>query len=113
MDDIYKNILKYNSNKKHRISVAFDYILSNKKLNLIVTELFIRGRKVNIYLGFILQSHFGVPKSITLKSTNYIFIKIPNKQQKYQQIAFNHSSCIDFQDFINLYKTVLQNNICL
>ena len=52
MDDIYKNIEEYNLNKKHEVSFVFDdmiaNMLSNKKLNPIVTELFTRGRKVNI-----------------------------------------------------------------
>ena len=60
-----------------------------KKLNPIVTELFIRGRKLNISPVFIIQSYFAVPKI--------------NKQEL-QQIAFNHSSDIDFKDFMNLYK---------
>ena len=49
MDDIYKNIKEYNPNKKHKISIIFDDMiadmLSNKKLNPVVTELLIRGRK--------------------------------------------------------------------
>ena len=57
MDGIYKNIEEYNPNKKRKISIVFDYmiaeILSNKKLNPIVTELFVRGRKLNIYLVFV------------------------------------------------------------
>ena len=57
MDDIYKNIEEYNPNKKHKILIVFDDIiadmLSNKKLNPIVTELFIRDRKLNISLVFI------------------------------------------------------------
>ena len=48
MDDIYKT---YNPN-----------VLNNKKINPIVTELFIRSRKLNISLVFIAQSYFGVPK---------------------------------------------------
>ena len=78
-------------------------ILSNKKLNLIVTELFIRGRKLNIAIVFATQSYFAVPKNIKLNSWHYFITKIPNKQEL-QQIAFDHSSDIDFQDFINLYK---------
>ena len=78
-------------------------MLSNKKLNPIVTELFIRGRKLNISLVFITQSYFAVPKNIRLNSTHYFVMKIPNKREL-QQIAFNHSSDIDFQDFMNLYK---------
>ena len=107
MEDIYKNIEEYNPNKKPKILIVFDDIisdmLSNKKLNPIVTELFIRGRKLNISLVFITQSYFAVPKNIRLNSTHYFVMKIPNKREL-QQIAFNHSSDIDFQDFMNLYK---------
>ena len=78
-------------------------MLSNKKLNPIVTELFIRGRKLNISLVFITQSYFAVPKNIRLNSTHYFVMKIPNKREL-QQITFNHSSDIDFQDFMILYK---------
>ena len=76
-------------------------MLSNKRLDIIVTELFIRGRKLNISLVFITQSYFPVPKNIRLNSTHYFIMKIPNKQ-KLQQTAFNHSSDIDFKEFINL-----------
>ena len=76
-------------------------MLSNKKLNPIVTELFIRGRKLNIFLIFITQSYFKVPKDVTLKSTHFFIMKISNKGEL-QQIAYNHSSDIDFKDFMNL-----------
>ena len=78
-------------------------MISDKKLNPIVTALFIRGRKLNISLVFTTQSYFAVPKNIRLNSTNYFVMKIPNKREL-QQIAFNYSSDIDFQDFLNLYK---------
>ena len=78
-------------------------ICSEKKLNPIGTELFIRGRKLNIFLIFITQSYFAVPKNIRLNSTHYFVMKIPNKREP-QQIAFNHSSDIYLQDFMNLYK---------
>ena len=107
IQDIYKNIEEYNPNKNKKILVALDDLiadmLSNKKLNLIVTELFIRGRKLNISLVFIMQSYFAVPKNVRLNSTHYLVIKILNKREL-QQITFNHSSDIDFQDFMNLYK---------
>ena len=74
-----------------------------KKLNPIVTELFIRGRKLNISLVFIKQSYFALPKRIRLNSTHYFLMKIPNIREL-QQIAFNYSSDIDFQDFMNPYK---------
>ena len=75
-------------------------MLSNKKLNPMVTELVVRGRKLNIYLVFITQSYFAVPKNIKRNSTDYFVMKIPNKREL-QQISFDHSSDIDF---INLYK---------
>ena len=84
--------------------------LSIKKLNLKVTGLLIRGRKLNIPFVFITQSYFAVPKNIRIKSTHYFIIKIPNKREL-QQIAFKHSSYINIQDFMNLYKNVLQNHI--
>ena len=55
--------------------------LSNKELNLVVTGLFIRGRKLNIFLVFITQIYFPVPKNIRLTSTHYFIIKIPGKQE--------------------------------
>ena len=84
-------------------------MLSNKKINQFVTELFIRDRKLNISLAFITQS-FSVPKNIRLNSTHYFIMKIWNKRE-IQEIAFNHWSNIDFKDFVNLYKNVLQEHI--
>ena len=78
-------------------------ILSDKKINPILADLFIRGRELNISLVFIIQSYFAVATNIRLNSTHYLVIKIPNKKEL-QQSAFNHSSDIDFQDFMNLYK---------
>ena len=107
MVNIYKNIEEHNPNKKRKTLIVFHDMIaemvSNKKINPIVTELFIRGRKLNISLGFIPKSYFAVPKNIRLNSTNYSVIKIPNTREL-QQTAFNHSSDIDFQDFMNLYK---------
>ena len=107
MDDICKNIEENNPNKKRKIFIVFDDMiadmLSNKKLNAIVTELFIRGRKLNVSLVFITQSYFAVPRNIRLNSTHYFLMEIPNKREL-QQIAFNHSSDIDFQDFMNFLK---------
>ena len=74
-----------------------------KKLNPVVTELFIKRRRLNISLVFITQSYFAFPKNIRQNSTHYFVMKIPNKREL-QQIAFNHSSDIDLQDFVNLYK---------
>ena len=107
MDDTYKTIDEYNPNKKRKMLITFDDMfadmLSNKKLNSVVSELFMRGRKLNISLVFITQSYFAVAKNIRLNSTHYFVMKIPN-QCELQQTAFNHSSHIDFKDFMNLYK---------
>ena len=65
-------------------------MLSNKKLSLIVTELFIRGRNLNIYLVFTTQSYFTVPKNIRLNSTQSFILKIPMKREL-QQVAYNYS----------------------
>ena len=81
MNDIYKNIEEYNPGKEHRILMVFDMIadiLSNKKRNPIVTELFITDRKLNISL-LLLQSYSAAPKNIRLNSTYYFIRKIPNK----------------------------------
>ena len=78
-------------------------MLSNKNLNPIVTELFIRGRKLNVSPVFIAQSYFAILRIIRLNSTHYFIMKVQNKQEL-QQIACNHSSDIDFKDFMNLYK---------
>ena len=78
-------------------------ILSNKKLNPIVTELFIRGRKLSVSLVFITQSYFAVPKDMRLNCTHYFIMKIPNKWQL-KQTASQISSDVYFHDFINLYK---------
>ena len=114
MDDIYKNIEEYNPNKERKILIVFDNMIadmrSNKKLNPIVTELFIRGRKLNISLFYHAILFSCTFKNIRLNSTHYFIIKIPNKREL-QQIAHNHSSDIDFQVFMNLYKNVLQNDI--
>ena len=102
--DVYKNIDKYNVNKENNI---FDNMIAdminNKKVNSIVTELFIRGRKINISLVFITQSYFKVPKDVRLNTSHFFIAKIPNKREL-QQIAINHSSDISTKDFINIYR---------
>ena len=78
-------------------------MIHNKKLNSIVTELFIRERKLNISLVFITQSYFKVPKDVRLNTTHFFISKIPNKREL-QQIAINHSSDINTKDFANIYR---------
>ena len=91
MQDVYKNIEDYNPIKKCKVLIVFDDMIAdminNNKLNPIVTELFIRGRKLNISIVFITQSYF----------------KVPNKREL-QQITLNHLSDIDFKYFMEIYK---------
>ena len=107
MQDVYKNIEDYNLRKKYKVLIVFDYmiadIINNNKLNPLVTELFIGGRKLNISIVFITQSYFKVPKDVRLNSTHFFILKICNKR-KLQQIALNHSSDTDFKDFMKIYK---------
>ena len=82
---VYKNIDLYNPDKENKISIVFDdmitNMINNKKLNSIVTELFIRGRKLNISLIFITQSYFKVPKDVRNNSTHFFIMKTPNKRE--------------------------------
>ena len=109
MQDVYKNTEDYNPIKNRKALIVFDDLIAdminnnNNKLNAIVTELFIRGRKLNISIVFITQSYFKVSKDVRLNSTHFFIKKIPNKREL-QQIALNHSSDIDFKDFMNIYK---------
>ena len=107
MKDVYKNIEDYNPIKKRKVLIIFDDMIAdminNNKLNPIATELFIRGRKLNNSIVFITQSYFKVPKDARLNSTHFFIMKIPNKREL-QQTALNHSSDIDFKDFMNIYN---------
>ena len=93
MQDVYKNIEEYNLGKKRKILIVFDDMIAdminNKKLNSIVTELFIRGRKLNISIAFITQSYFKVSNNVRLNSTHFFIMKILNKREL-QQIALSH-----------------------
>ena len=113
-----KNINAYNGDKERKILIVFDDMtadmINNKKLNSIATELFIRSRKSNISLAFIIQSYFKVPKDVRLNSTHFSVsrissFKIPNKTD-IQKITLNHSSDIISKDFIQIYKNILLYN---
>ena len=85
MQDVYKNIEDYNPRKKRKILIVFDDMIAdminNKKLNPLVTALFIRGRKLNISFVFITQSYFKVPKDVRRNSTHLFTMKIPSKRE--------------------------------
>ena len=93
--------------KKIKKLIAFDDMIAdmihNKRLSSIVTELFIRGRKLNISFVFITQSHFKVPKDVRLNTSHLFIAKIPNKREL-QQIPINHSSDVNTKDFVNIYR---------
>ena len=107
MQDVYKNINYYNPNKENKILIVFDDMIAdmihNKKLDSIVTKLFIRGRKLNISLVFITQSYFKVPKDVRLNTTHFFIEKIPNNREL-RETAINHSSDISTNDFTNIYR---------
>ena len=116
MQDVFKNIEECNIGKERQILIVFDDmiadLINNKKLNSVVTELFISGRKLNVSLVLITQSYFKVPKNVTLNTTHFFIMKITNKREL-QQTALNHSSDIGFKDFIRSTKNVLLNHILL
>ena len=107
MHDVYKNINYYNPDRENKILIVFDDMIAdtiqNKKLNSKVTELFIRGRKLNISLVFITQSYFKVPKDVRLNTTHFFITKILSKREL-QQIAINHSLDINTENFLNIYR---------
>ena len=114
MQGVYTNI-EYNEDKERKILTVFDdtiaYMINNKNLNSIVTELFIRGIKLNISLVFITQSYFKVPKQVRLNSAHFFIMKIPNKREL-QQIPLNYSYDINSKDFIKIYKKYTAEPYC-
>ena len=107
MDDVYNNIDDYNSNRKRKVLIVFHDmiadIMTNKKYQATIKELFIRCRKLNISLIFITQSYFSVSKEVRLNSTHYLIFKVNNRREL-QNIAFNHSADIDYKDFLEIYR---------
>ena len=114
MQDVYKSIDEYNTDKEGKILIAFYDIIAdminNKKLNSILTEYFIWGGKLNISLVFITQSYFKLPKEIRLNSTHFFIMKIPNKR-KFHQIPLNHS--LTLKALLRSKKNVLLKNSLL
>ena len=107
MDVAYDNIYDYNPKRKQKIVVLFDDmiadIMTNKKFQAIITELFIRCRNLSISLIFMTQSYFSVPKEVQLNSAHYLIMKIHNKREL-QQIAVDHSADIDYKGFLKIYR---------
>ena len=84
MQVVYKNVQKYNIGKKRKILIVFDDMIvdvtNNEKLNPIVTELFIRGRKLHISIVFTTQSYFKTPKVFRLIFTYFLLWKFQIKK---------------------------------
>ena len=111
IDDIYENIDNCNPSRKRKILIIFydmiEVLMTNKKFQSIIKELFIRCRKLNVSLVFITQSYFSVPKDVRLNSTHYLIMKINNKREL-QNIAINHSADIDYKDFMKIYRECIK-----
>ena len=107
MDDFYNNIDDYNPKGKRKILTVFNDmiadIMTNKKFQAIIEELFIRYRKLNVSLVFITQLYFKTPKYARLNSTHYLIMKIHNKREL-QNITIDHSADIDYKDFLKIYR---------
>ena len=84
------------------------HVISDKKAQQILKDLFIRCRKLNISICFLTQSYFSVPKNIRLNCTHYILFKLNNKREL-QNIAINHLADIDYNDFIKIYRHCTEN----
>ena len=107
MDDVYENINDYNPIRKRKKLIVFDDmiadIMTNKRFQAIIKELFIRCRKLNISLVFITQSYFSVTKDVRLNSSHYLIMKINNRKEL-QNIVIDHSADIDYKDFVKTYR---------
>ena len=105
MNDVYANIDNHNPKRKRKILIVLDDmiadIMTNKRFQSIIKELFIRCRKLNISLVFITLSYFSVPKNVRLNSTHYLIMKT-NSKRELRNIATNHSAEIDYKDFIKI-----------
>ena len=112
MDDVYENIDDYNpSRKREKLTVSDDMIadiMTNRRFQAIIKELFLRCRKLNISLVFITQSYFSVPKDVRLNSTHYLIMKINNRKEL-QNIVIDHSADIDYKDFMKSYRECTKN----
>ena len=98
MDDVYVNINDYNSNRRRKMLLVFDDMIT-----AIIKELFIRCRKLIISLVFITQSYFSVPKDVRSNSTHFLIMEI-NNRKKLHNIAINHFADIDYKDFMKIYR---------
>ena len=111
MNDVLENINNYNKNRDKKVLIIFDDmiadIMRSEKFKAIVKELFIRCRKLNISIVFIMQSYFKTPKDARLNSTHYILMKISNKKEL-KSTAEENSGHLDFIDFLKIYNSFMK-----
>ena len=111
MDDVYEDIDNYNPKRDKKVLIVFDDmiadIMTNRRFQAIIKELFIRCRKLNILLVFITQSHFSVPKDAGLYTTHYFIMKI-NGKVELNNVARNDSTDTDYNDFMKIYRECTQ-----
>ena len=107
MDDILSDIEDYNKKRKRNTLIIFDdmisHVMLDRRAQQILKGLFIRCRKLNISLCFLTQSYFSVPKDVRLNCTHYILFKLNNRREL-QNIAIDHSTDIDYKDFIKIFR---------
>ena len=107
MNDVLENINNYNKNRDKKVLIIFDDmiadIMRSEKFKVIVKELFIRCRKLNISIIFITQSYFRTLKDVRLNSTHYVLMKIGNKKEL-RSIAEENLGHLDFKDFLKIYN---------
>ena len=104
MDDIFPQIEDYNKKRRGKVLIIIDdmisHVMSNKKAQQVLKDLFIRCRKLNISICFLTQSYFSVTKDVRLNFTHYILFKLNNKREL-KNIAINHSADIDYKESLN------------
>ena len=107
MDDILSNIEDYNKKRKRKVLIIFhhmiSHVMSDKKAQQILKDLFIRCRKLNISLCFFNSIIFSVLKDVKLNCTHCILFKLNNKIEL-RNIAVDHLADIDYKDFIKIYR---------
>ena len=107
MNDVLKDNNNYNKNRNKKVLIIFDDmiadIMRSEKFKVIVKELFIRCRKLNISIVFISQSYLRTPKDARLNRTHYILMKIGNKKEL-KSIAEENSGHLEFKDFLKIYN---------
>ena len=86
-------------------------ILTNKKFQAAIKEIFVRWKKLNISVVFITLSYFSVPKEVRWNSAKYLTLDI-HKKRELQNIATNHPADIDYKDFMKIYRKCTSEPHC-